>query len=141
MQLNKQTDYAFRVLIYLLALPKGRRTQVNDIVSTYNISKSNVTKIVNRLAQHGFIESTRGRGGGIQLAAEAGARKLGDIVRVMEANLEVVNCAEPACTFNNACKLEHILRQGMASFLDVLDGVRLDELKTPEVIQLLAFKD
>jgi len=138
MQINKQTDYAFRVLIFLVALPKGRRTQVNEIVERYELSKSNVTKIVNRLAQHGFIESTRGRGGGILLAQNAGERKLGDVVRVMEANLEVVNCAKPSCTFNGSCKLEHTLRMAMQSFLTVLDGVTLNELKTPEVVQLLA---
>ena len=76
MQLTQFTDYSLRVLMYLAVRPE-RLGRIEEISESYGISRGHVMKVVRGLSQHGFIESLRGRGGGIRLARDASAIGLG----------------------------------------------------------------
>ena len=67
MQLTRYTDYGLRTLIYLALLPQGRRASIDEISSTYGISRNNVNKIVHQLGKAGIIETKRCKGGGFYL--------------------------------------------------------------------------
>lgn len=63
MQLTKQTDYAFRVLIYLGSQKADQLTTIQAIADSFDISKSHVMKVVQKLVSHGFVQSVRGPNG------------------------------------------------------------------------------
>ncbi|WP_328702098.1 Rrf2 family transcriptional regulator [Alicyclobacillus fructus] len=82
MNLTLFTDYALRVLIYTANQPQGRLVQVDEIARVYGISRNHLTKAVHRLGQMGYLETVRGRGGGMRLAVPAETIRVGDVVRV-----------------------------------------------------------
>ena len=69
MRLTNYSDYALRVLMYLAVMPTSETlATISDIADSYQISKSHLTKIVHQLAQLGYIDSVRGKNGGIRRA-------------------------------------------------------------------------
>lgn len=141
MQLTTYTDYALRVLIFL-AVHEDRLVTIAEMAGAYNISKNHLMKIVHQLGQGGFIETVRGRGGGLKLGASPEHLKLGDIVRKTESHFHVVECFhEPTnqCPISPACGLAGILAEARDAFLAVLDGYSLADIvqQRSALIQLL----
>jgi len=133
MRLTMRTDYALRVLIHL-ALGPERLGSIRSIALSYKISENHLMKVVHGLVQKGFIESTRGRGGGIRLARQASAISIGDVVRELEDDLSLVECFSTktnACAITRACRLKSILFEALNAFLAVLDRYTIADLLEP----------
>lgn len=129
MQLTRYTDYAFRMLIYLSLLPEEERVTINDIAEHFDIPRNHLVKIAHRLGQLGYIEASRGKGGGVSLGMTAEKIGLGDIVRQMETQMDIVNCNLPECPILPQCKLRGILDQARDAFLETLDQYTLADLR------------
>jgi Rrf2 family transcriptional regulator, nitric oxide-sensitive transcriptional repressor len=128
MHLTRQTDFALRTLIYLAALPLGERVQIKGICEDFEISANHLSKVVNKLANIGYIDSLRGRGGGIRLGMPASEINIGDIVRMIEPTLNPVNCYEPHCALLPACRFKSILAQASKAFVDTISRYTLEDL-------------
>lgn len=138
MQLTRHTDFSLRVLIYLSLNKSGELITINEISEHFEILKNHLTKVVNHLAQKGYIETIRGKNGGIRLARKPETIKLGDVVQSMEMNLDVVDCSKPLCPLVNNCKLKHILNEAKQSFIKTLNNYTIDDLNVePEIIKSL----
>lgn len=130
MQLTAYTDYALRVLIYL-AVHEGRLVTIAEMATAYNISKNHLMKIVHQLGQEGFIETLRGRGGGLRLAHPPNHLHLGEIVRKMEPHFHIVECFYPPmnrCPITPACGLESVFVEARDAFLAILDRYTLADI-------------
>lgn len=130
MQLTSYTDYAFRTLIALACVAPEKLT-VGEISESYGISLNHLLKVVHKLAELGYVETTRGKSGGVRLLAEPSALKLGAIVRGMEPELGLVACLredEEPCVIAPACRLKSLLSEATSHFLAELDQHTLDEL-------------
>src|SRR5512139_1979197 len=93
MRLTLYTDYTLRVMMYLaVKYADGGTATIDEIASGYAISRSNLTKIVNELSQQGFIETIRGRAGGMRLARPPAEISIGALVRLAEKDFSVVEC-------------------------------------------------
>jgi Rrf2 family nitric oxide-sensitive transcriptional repressor len=123
MQLTIFTDYGLRSLMYLAAHP-DRRCSVREVAEHYGISRNHLVKVVHRLAQLGYIDSSKGKGGGIKMAQQPDKLKLGDLVRAMEPNMDIVECFNKetnTCRIASACQLKHYLFDAKQAFLASLD--------------------
>ena len=132
MRLTLWTDYALRTLIYVGA--KGERlSTIADIAGSFDISKPHLMKVVNKLGQQGYIETVRGKGGGIRLGRRPAEIRVGEVVRDTEEELAVLGClAEPGfCRIQGCCVLRRALREATQAFLHTLDGYTLAELLAP----------
>jgi Rrf2 family transcriptional regulator, nitric oxide-sensitive transcriptional repressor len=130
MQLTSYTDYALRVLIYL-ALHDERLVTIAEMASAYQISKNHLMKIVYHLGQNGFVETVRGRGGGLRLGQLPERLSLGHIVRQMEPHFNIVECFDPTtnrCPITPVCGLTHVLVEAHDAFMAVLDRYTLADL-------------
>jgi len=130
MELTLYTDYALRVLTYL-AVRGETRSNISDIAQRYHISRNHLVKVVHGLARGGFIQSYRGKGGGITLAREPREIGIGDVVRYTEGPLCPAECfrgAENQCVITGACMLTGILREACDHFLATLDRYTLADL-------------
>lgn len=138
MQLTRHTDFSLRVLIYLSLNKPEELVTINEISEHFEILKNHLTKVVHHLAQKGYVETIRGKNGGMRLAKPPVEIKLGDVVRSMEMNLEIVDCSKPLCPLINNCKLKHILNEAKKSFLKTLNNYTIADLNSePETIKNL----
>lgn len=130
MQLTQFTDYALRTLLYL-AVHRERLVPVAEISAAYGVSNSHLVKVANQLARLGFLEATRGRGGGLKLARDPEKISVGEVVRVTEPHLHLLECFDRdhnTCPIVPACGLMRALAQAQERFLEVLDAQRLSDL-------------
>jgi Rrf2 family nitric oxide-sensitive transcriptional repressor len=131
-RLTLWTDYALRTLIYVGA-KSGRLSTIAEIAESFDISKTHLMKVVNRLGQQGYLDTVRGKGGGIRLARSPMEIRVGAIVRETEEDLAVMGClAETGfCRIEGCCVLRHALREATLAFLQTLDGYTLADLLAP----------
>lgn len=130
MQLTFYTDYSLRVLLYLGLSPR-RMVTITEIADSYGISRNHLVKVVHNLATHGFLNTTRGRGGGLTLARRPREINIGDVVRHTEVNFELVECFNPqrnTCPIAPACFLKGALHDAQKAFMAVLDRYTLDDM-------------
>jgi len=129
MRLNTQTDYALRLLMFL-ATREGRLSTIADVASRYDISKNHLMKVAHLLGQGGFIDTVRGRAGGLRLAKPTHRINLGAVVRHIESDAALVECYRPdgACLIGPACRLKGVLGQAMDAFFQTLDAYSLADL-------------
>lgn len=129
MQLSVLSDYSLRVLMYLGARPK-RLATIGEISLAYGISENHLMKVVHRLAQHGFVETLRGRGGGLRLGKPADAMTLGEILRVTEEDFELVECfgSKDNCRIIKVCRLKRALRRALDAYFEELDAWTLADI-------------
>jgi Rrf2 family transcriptional regulator, nitric oxide-sensitive transcriptional repressor len=132
-RLTVHTDYALRVLMYL-ALKEDRLTTIAEIATSYGISKNHLMKVVYELGVAGYVETVRGRGGGLRLAKPVKSIGLGEVVRYTEPDMAIVSCFEPVnapCAIHPGCVLKRALKKAADAFVEVLDGYTLDDLVRP----------
>jgi len=130
MQLTYYTDYSLRVLMYL-AIRRGRMANISEIAERYGISRNHLVKVVHNLARGGFIKSYRGKGGGIELARDAGQISIGEVVRYTEGPLKPVECFDierNRCVIANVCGLADVIEEACGSFFATLDRYTLADL-------------
>jgi Rrf2 family nitric oxide-sensitive transcriptional repressor len=144
MRLTRFTDYILRVLIYLGAhRDDGRLVTIRDIATAYGISENHLMKVVHHLAKQGYVQTTRGKGGGMRLALEPEQINLGAVVRGSEEDLAVVECFEegnPKCPIVPACTLRGVLGRALRAFFEVLDGKTLADLLQPKAELVRLFR-
>jgi Rrf2 family transcriptional regulator, nitric oxide-sensitive transcriptional repressor len=133
MRLTRYTDYAFRTLMYL-ALKDGDLSTIEEIADRYHISNNHLMKVVHQLGLAGYIETTRGKGGGIRLAKKPSQINVGEVVRRTESDMDLVECfgGGGSCRLTPACVLKSALHKGLKAFLRELDQFTLADLIRPE---------
>lgn len=146
MNLKKYTDYALRVLIFTAMKKEDERATIKEISEVYNISQHHLGKIVFELNKFGFLETIRGRNGGILLAVKPEEINVGDVVRKMENDFVILECFDQGinhCIISPACKLKHALDKALKAFFEVLDGYTLADLviNDDELLKLMGIRE
>lgn len=160
MRLTNYSDYALRTLMYLAVIPdRDTLATITDIANSYQISRSHLTKIIHQLAQIGYIESVRGKNGGIRLAKPATDINLGEVIRQTEPDFDLVACFTPpeseseaqglqtertkertvstvtdpkCCAIAPVCQLKSVFVEATQAFLAVLDNYTLADIVANE---------
>lgn len=146
MRLTMYTDYSLRVLIYLGLRDREQLSTIQEIADAYQISKNHLMKVTYDLGQYGFIETIRGRGGGIRLAMEPESINIGAVVRKTEEDFHLVECFNPdnnLCKISADCRLKGVLAEALKAYLHVLDQYYLSDvlLSKDTMISLLGIKN
>ena len=125
MRLTRYTDYAFRVLFYL-GVNSDRAVPISEMARSYDISQNHLMKVVHELVKSGYLESVRGRSGGVLLARPAVQITLGDVIRQTEPDMQLVDCT--TCRIAPVCTLPKPLAEARRAFIDVLDRYTLADV-------------
>ena len=137
MYLTQQTDYALRVLAYAAANSEGL-VNIATIAEVYGISRSHLMKVATALVKGGFLDSVRGKGGGLRLSRPEEEIVIGDVVRHMEP-MKLVECmgADNRCLLTSCCRLSSILNEAGQAFLAHLDKFTLSDLINQPTLDML----
>lgn len=141
MRLNLSSDYALRLLMYLAA-NSDRLCTISEIATHYSISRTHLMKVTHGLAKNGWIETTRGKNGGMQLAMPPTKIRIADVILDCESDFQLVECMGDTslCVLDGSCKLNSILNGAMQAFIKHLQQYTLDQLITPISSPLLAYR-
>lgn len=143
MRLTLYTDYSLRVLLYLGAKKPGELSTIKDISDAYGVSKNHLMKVTHELGKMGYIETIRGRGGGIRLAMQPEEINIGKLVRQTEEDFYLVDCFNPesvGCVISPVCNLKGALNKALHAYIAVLDEYHLsDFLTSKEKLAALLF--
>ncbi|AYF76172.1 Rrf2 family transcriptional regulator [Nocardia yunnanensis] len=139
MQLSRFTDLGLRALMRLaVSSDAEERVTVKLIARQVNASENYVAKAVSRLAELGYVESQRGRTGGIFLTDAGRTTTIGVIVRQLECDNEVIECVgDSPCPIANACRLRGVLATAQKAFYAELDRYLLTDLVDQRTVELL----
>ena len=130
MNLSKFSDYSFRALIYL-AKNQDKLCTVEEVADYLKISEHHLKKIVQRLGKTEYIQSSKGRNGGLKLGLNPKDINLGSILRITEDNLTLVECfSDDKCTCNltGVCKLKIVFDNSLNSFINELSKYTLEDI-------------
>ncbi|MCB1386865.1 MAG: Rrf2 family transcriptional regulator [Nitratireductor sp.] len=133
MRLTSQTNYAVRMLMFCHS--KGERATVREIAAFYGLPERFLFNILQKLTAAGFVETIRGRGGGIRLARPASRIRLGDVVRDVEETFELAECFEAGgtdCPLIHTCGLNKALSEALGSFFEALNRYTIADLTGSE---------
>jgi Rrf2 family nitric oxide-sensitive transcriptional repressor len=133
MRLTVYTDYSLRLLMYVAVKDDGLAT-ISEVAKAYGISKNHLMKVAHQLGMAGYVETVRGRGGGLRLAKPPAAINLGEVVRYTEPDMALVPCLKPVdagCAIRRCCVLRRALERAGAAFAGVLAEYTLADLVKP----------
>ena len=133
MHITRFTDYSLRVLMYLVTQDEELST-IRDIAESYGISKNHLMKVVQELSAKGYIESIRGKNGGIRLKTPPEEINIGRLVRAFESEHPVVECEgeNNQCVITPSCQLKRVFGEAMESFFSSLDHYTLADIMPPK---------
>ena len=138
MRLTVYSDYALRLLMFL-AVRGNTLATIPQIAKAYDISSNHLMKVVHQMGQAGYIETVRGRSGGMRLARPASNIVLGEVIRFTEPDMDIVPCfalENQDCPLRRACRLKGALDRARTAFLGVLDEYTLADLtNNPDFLQ------
>lgn len=107
LRINKQTDYAVRVILALASQEPKTRLSTASIQKKMLIPQSFLPRIVAQLANAGMIKTFAGRDGGLELSRSADEISLLDVVTTFEGSMMLCECLHTAggndCPFDGDC--------------------------------------
>lgn len=127
MQLNKFTDYALRILMYI-SRPRESAYTIAEIATDLQVSQNHLVKVVHFMGKQNWLITTRGKGGGIRLHPDAAHLKVGEAVRTLQGENQIVECNNPPCVLRSQCGLKGILDQALEQFYQYLNQYTLGEV-------------
>ena len=130
MKLTSYSNYAMRSL-QLAALKAPDLVRIDDVARIHNLSRPHIMKIVHQLGKAGYLETVRGRGGGFRLARPAEEIVVGEVIRITEGPLDVVECFNPdknTCPLMGICILSRKMQEATAAFMAVLDDLTVADI-------------
>lgn len=130
MRIATYSDFALRLLMYA-AVKYPCYVTITDVSKAYGISKNHLMKVTHELALAGYLDTVRGRNGGLRLAKPAKEINVGRVVRLTERGSALVECFDPAtnqCVITPACKLRHVLHDALEAFFAKLEQTTLADL-------------
>jgi Rrf2 family nitric oxide-sensitive transcriptional repressor len=129
-----ETEESALRLLMLVGLETEHLVTIEEVADRFGISKNHLMKVAYQLGQAGYLETVRGRNGGLRLGKAPSQIVVGEVVRRMEPDFAVVECQNPAgyCRITPSCVLRSAMREAVQAFLGKLDQYTLEDLLRPK---------
>lgn len=130
MRLTLRTNLAARVLMFC-GVNTDQTVRSSEIAEATNASGNHLSQVIHKLQQYGYVETRRGRGGGLMLARSPEAISIGALFRDFEADVPFTECFDAAnnnCPLVDTCRLNSFLHKALDAFYSELDEVTLADL-------------
>jgi len=138
LKLNHFTDYGLRILMYMSRKPSNLpATTITELSERFGISRNHVAKVVQFLSNNKILDAQRGRGGGLYLSDKPEMYKIGDLIRLLEMEEELIGCDTPPCILADSCGFKAVLNKALHAFYEYLNQYTLKDISKPKVTKAL----
>ena len=130
MRLTTRTNLAIRILM-ACAVNDGITVKTSEIAAKCNASTHHLLQVVNLLNSNGYVETVRGRSGGLHLARPMEQVSIGEVFRLFETGTPFVECFDAqtnTCPLSTTCRLRGYISRALEAFYHELDMVTLADL-------------
>jgi Rrf2 family iron-responsive transcriptional regulator len=132
LKINRQTDYAVRVILALSKRGEGIRLSSAEIQQEMLIPKAFMTRIVAQLSNNGLINTFPGREGGMMLPRPASQITLKDVIETFEGPILLSECmqakGEDDCPFRDNCPVRSKWGRVQAAMLREMASITFEDL-------------
>jgi len=132
MRITQETDYAFRITIYLANLGKGVKADAKTISQSEGVSLRFTLKILRKLCQSKLIISFRGVNGGYALNVDPKELNMKQIIEAIEGPIYLNKCLAPEgnCNINrsNSCKLHNIFCDIQNKLIKEFEAININDI-------------
>ena len=132
LKINRQTDYAARVILALAKHGEGARLSSAEIQREMLIPKAFMTRIVAQLAREGLVNTFPGRDGGLMLPRPASQITLKDVVEAFEGPILLSECmqvkGEDDCPFQSNCPVRSKWGRVQAAMMREMASISFEDL-------------
>ena len=132
LKINRQTDYAVRVLLSLSKRGEGARLSSSDIQREMLIPKAFMARIVAQLSRAGLLKTFPGREGGLRLPCPASQITLRDVVEAFEGPILLSAClevkGEDDCPFRANCPVRPKWGRVQVAMLREMASITFEDL-------------
>ncbi len=134
MQLTRKTEYAVRTLLELVNRPLGSLVQTCEIAEAKEIPEPFLNKTIRDLARAGFVETRRGKMGGVRLIKTGDSFTMADVVEAIEGPIAINPCLKESynCRNKTTCRVRRLLKDAQSKFVDQLKSITFAELARQE---------
>ncbi|MBW4049376.1 MAG: Rrf2 family transcriptional regulator [Proteobacteria bacterium] len=142
MRLTSFSDFGLRALLVLAGSDRETWSSV-ELASKLDISRDHLIKVLQRLAAGGYVQTTRGAGGGVKLARQATAIRIGEALEWLEDDSALTECFRGdggQCLLTGFCALRPKLERARKAFYAELDGTTLDDCLNPPLRKFVALE-
>ena len=128
LRLSLYTDVSLRLLMYLASTEKGVWVKTPEVARAFMISVHHLQKAVQGLVRAGYVHALQGRSGGVRLAVEPSAVRLGAVVAQLEGIGCLIDCHRGPCPLAGRCILKRALDAAEHRFVSELDNFTLADV-------------
>jgi len=131
MKISTKGRYGLRAMVDLAVNASVEHVALNAVAKRQNISMNYLEQVFAALRKAGLVKSVKGAQGGYILARDPAGIKVGDILRVLEGNLSVVD--ESETNFDDEKSIQYCLKQNVWDKIDdsinsIVDSITLEDL-------------
>jgi len=128
MQLTHFTDLGLRVLMYLAHGDRPEPIKIIEIAEQFDVPRNHLIKVANKLGHLGWVETLRGRNGGLRLSITPANLSIGKVLRELEGCTQLIDCEASVCALRNGCRLKGILDLGLDVFYREMNKYTLADI-------------
>ena len=130
MKLSTRSRYGTRIVLELARHFGQAPIQVSQISKIQNIPAKYLEQLIRTLKQADLITSVRGAKGGHLLSKNPKVITVGQLVRLFEAQTDLVDCvSDPEnCTQAEECRMREVWTDATEAMYAKLDGVTIADL-------------
>ncbi|MBF0210893.1 MAG: Rrf2 family transcriptional regulator [Desulfamplus sp.] len=134
MRLTTKSRYGTRLILDLAIYGKDNIVPLNDVAKRQNISLKYLEQLIGKLKKSGIINSHRGQAGGYTLAKKIQDITIGDIVRCLEGQTAITECAQEekqfcgVCNKAGDCLSRWVWIEASKAMFNCLDSISISDL-------------
>jgi Rrf2 family iron-sulfur cluster assembly transcriptional regulator len=127
---SRSAEYAIRAFVEMAELSDGDFALVKQIAADADIPAHFLAKILQDLARHGFLKSSKGPGGGFRLARAAAEVSMMQIVEAVDGAGRYDRCLNGSAECNDrvACGFHDSWMTLRSRIIDYLEGTSVADL-------------
>lgn len=132
MKLSSKTHYGLQAM-YFLAVHYGKEPiSASELGRIAGVSPKYLEQILRKLQARNIISSTRGAQGGYYLSREPEKITVGDVVRTLEDDIEIIECVAGGGKCK-CCPTSGVWKKLYDGINDLLDEITLKDVATGNV--------